>query len=454
MSSSRRASARARLDEALERTGSDALAYARVGNADVVRDQLLDLIAVRVFLHLSKTTKMTDDGRSQAFPSLVVDEQVYYHTDGARERLLCAKGTVPIEYGGGRYNIPVTAYAPSDFPNAAPTWYVTPTREMIVKANHACVEADGEVVLERLMTWNARSSSMREVGERMAEAFSVEPPVFSKPTRTTMATATNGEAGTGSLFASSSATATSRYPEINFGADSTARNARAAAFRGDGETRFEQTRESPTTSPRAEDAEEAGQLFRDRIIRSLTARLRDEAEARLGVDVELVESLLSRQSALYEKKMRLRQECAAYQKLCARYERDAHELDRATTVMEDWLRKHPPRHESTATTAATLERSPESILRPVDAVGRQILDAHVLDAAVEDTLDVLDELLNDGRIELDDYLRHVTRLCEKQFVARAEILVASRAQRDRGVVGGLQRVGSDADRASPRPSMI
>ena len=106
MSSSRRASARARLDEALERTGSDALAYARVGNADVVRDQLLDLIAVRVFLHLSKTTKMTDDGRSQAFPSLVVDEQVYYHTDGARERLLCAKGTVPIEYGGGRYNIP------------------------------------------------------------------------------------------------------------------------------------------------------------------------------------------------------------------------------------------------------------------------------------------------------------------------------------------------------------
>ena len=122
--------------------------------------------------------------------------------------------------------------------------------------------------------------------------------------------------------------------------------------------------------------------------------------------------------------------------------------------MEDWLRKHPPRHESTATTAATLERSPESILRPVDAVGRQILDAHVLDAAVEDTLDVLDELLNDGRVELDDYLRHVTRLCEKQFVARAEILVASRAQRDRGVVGGLQRVGSDAHRAFPRPSMI
>lgn len=389
---------------------------------------------------------MTDVARrAQAFPSLVVDEEVYYHTDGARERLLCARGTLPIEYGGGRYNIPTTCYAPSDFPNAPPTWYVTPTRDMVVKANHACVEADGEVVLGRVMTWNARTSSMREVGERLAEAFSVEPPVFSKPTTT--ARMTDGDArGVGSSFPSSSfatatSTSTSRYPDIDFGADS------SSAFRED----VEPTRESPTTSPRAEDALEARELFRDRIIRSLTSRLRDEAEARLGVDVEVIESLLSRQSALYEKKMRLRQECAAYQKLCARYERDAHELDRATTVLEDWLRKHPPpRPESAATTAATLERSPESILRPADAVSRQLLDAHVLDAAVEDTLDALDELLNDGKVELDDYLRHVTRLCEKQFVARAEILVASRAQRDRGVVGGLERVRSDADRASPR----
>ena len=392
---------------------------------------------------------MTDVARrAQAFPSLVVDEEVYYHNDGARERLLCAKGTLPIEYGGGRYNIPTTCYAPSDFPSAPPTWYVTPTREMVVKANHACVEADGEVVLGRVMTWNARTSSMREVGERLAEAFSVEPPVFSKPTAT--ARMTDGEArGVGSSFtssASSFANATSRYPDIDFGADSMAQDARSSEFRED----VEPTRESPTTSPRAEDALEARELFRDRIIRSLTSRLRDEAEARLGVDVEVIESLLSRQSALYEKKMRLRQECAAYQKLCARYERDAHELDRATTVLEDWLRKHPPRPESTATTAATLERSPESILRPADAVSRQLLDAHVLDAAVEDTLDALDELLNDGKVELDDYLRHVTRLCEKQFVARAEILVASRAQRDRGVVGGLERVRSDADRASPR----
>ena len=399
---------------------------------------------------------MTDVARrAQAFPSLVVDEEVYYHKDGARERLLCARGTLPIEYGGGRYNIPTTCYAPSDFPSAPPTWYVTPTREMVVKANHACVEADGEVLLGRVMSWNARTSSMREVGERLAEAFSVEPPVFSKPTAT--ARMTEGDArDVGSSFPSSAssftnATSTSRYPDIDFGADSTARDARSSAtFREDVETRFEPTRESPTTSPRAEDALEARELFRDRIIRSLTSRLRDEAEARLGVDVEVIESLLSRQSALYEKKMRLRQECAAYQKLCARYERDAHELDRATIVLEDWLRKHPPRPESPATTAATLESSPESILRPADAVSRQLLDAHVLDAAVEDTLDALDELLNDGKVELDDYLRHVTRLCEKQFVARAEILVASRAQRDRGVVGGLERVRSDADRASPR----
>ena len=76
MSSSRRTSARARLDEALERTGSDALAYARVGNADVVRDQLLDLIAVRVFLHLSKTTKTTNSATDPGpgFHGLVLEK--------------------------------------------------------------------------------------------------------------------------------------------------------------------------------------------------------------------------------------------------------------------------------------------------------------------------------------------------------------------------------------------
>lgn len=57
MSSSRRVSARARVNEALERTGSNALAYARVGNADVVREQLLDLIAVRIFLSRIRDAK-------------------------------------------------------------------------------------------------------------------------------------------------------------------------------------------------------------------------------------------------------------------------------------------------------------------------------------------------------------------------------------------------------------
>ena len=213
----------------------------------------------------------------------------------ARATLLCAKGTVPIEYGGGRYNIRGGRRRrrfSSGYHGA-----VTPTREMIVKANHACVEADGEVVLERLMTWNARSSSMREVGERMAEAFSAAAGVF-EIDADAMATATNGEADTGSLFASSSATATSRYPEINLARIRP--RVGAAAFRGDGE-RVSNRRESADDESEGGRRGRGGQLFRDRIIRSLTARLRDEAEARLGVDVSS-SSRSCRDNRRYEKR--------------------------------------------------------------------------------------------------------------------------------------------------------
>ena len=101
-------------------------------------------------------------------------------TPMARERLLCAKGTVPIEYGGERYNIPVTAYAPSDFPNVGRRG-VTPTRDD--RQGESRVRGGGwrggvgEVDdVERAIVEHARG------GERMAEAFSVERPVFRNPT--------------------------------------------------------------------------------------------------------------------------------------------------------------------------------------------------------------------------------------------------------------------------------
>jgi ESCRT-I complex subunit TSG101 len=58
--------------------------------------------------------------------------------------LLLAAGTIPMYYGGQRYNIPVEFWLPERFPLAAPICYVKPTPDMMIWPNHAFVDSSGE----------------------------------------------------------------------------------------------------------------------------------------------------------------------------------------------------------------------------------------------------------------------------------------------------------------------
>lgn len=46
---------------------------------------------------------------------------------------------------GVRYNIPVIIWLPERYPMHAPLVYVTPTPNMVIKHNHSCVDASGQV---------------------------------------------------------------------------------------------------------------------------------------------------------------------------------------------------------------------------------------------------------------------------------------------------------------------
>ena len=337
----------------------------------------------------------------------------YYHNDGSRERLLCAEGTIPIDYNGARYNIPVKMYAPSDFPAAAPTCFVTPTRDMIVKPNHTCVEADGMVVIERACRWDRRRK-MSDVAAALCDVFSAEPPLFSKPARGP------GNAGEATQRATMASTASVTPERVPFSV--------SVERRPSLNERLEQERRA-TTSPRAEDAAAAQAWFRQRAIESLTDRLKSGTERHLNANTQFIETLLAHQTELYARKINLEQEKAVLRSMCDQFERDAQELREATTTMERWLEAHPD------TDDASLDD--ENAIEAADATSRQLLNAHATDSAVEDALDALDELLNDGKVELDDYMRQVNKLCKQQFIARAEILVVSRIQRERGVTNGF-----------------
>lgn len=348
--------------------------------------------------------------------------------------MLCARGTIPIDYANARYNIPVRVYAPSAFPNVPPMCFVTPTADMIVKPNHGCVDANGRVDLTRVMRWDARTGRLSDVASTLSKAFSLEPPLFSKPNA-------GVQRSYSSNFGEEGRSATPSSAVSSRAADSVPFSVRPRATPSSSTRQREES--AASTSPRGVDANDARTWFRERAITALNMRLKAGAEHHLGESVLVIEKLLAYQTELYTRKISLEQEKVELRARRDRLEHDTQRLKDATAMMESWLEAHP---ETDATAV-----DPETAFRGADAVSEQLLDAHAKDSAIEDALDVLDELLNEGKVELDVYLRQVNKLCKSQFIARAEILVAARVQQERGVRNGLVGAASSAARQPSTP---
>lgn len=102
----------------------------------------------------------------------------FVSNDGQVVHLLCLRGTVPIEYRGGKYHIPVSIWLPELYPAQPPMVYVTPTAEMRIKPNHGAVDMQGHVYIEYLHMWNRAQSTLVELTSQLSIVFSNDPPVY------------------------------------------------------------------------------------------------------------------------------------------------------------------------------------------------------------------------------------------------------------------------------------
>lgn len=91
--------------------------------------------------------------------------------------LFYLSGVIPITYNGANYNIPVTIYIDPPYPNQPPRIFVTPTSDMMIKANHKSVDSNGRVYLPELTRWNPYSSNLVSIIGILSSVFSTEPPV-------------------------------------------------------------------------------------------------------------------------------------------------------------------------------------------------------------------------------------------------------------------------------------
>lgn len=102
--------------------------------------------------------------------------------DGREWNLLVFGGTIPIQYLGQTYNIPVEIFLTESFPDSAPHVFVRPTSNMIVKPGHSFVNPDGDVQLQYLREWNSSATwkcSLVELANHLMRECSREPPLFS-----------------------------------------------------------------------------------------------------------------------------------------------------------------------------------------------------------------------------------------------------------------------------------
>ncbi|CAD7928881.1 unnamed protein product [Amoebophrya sp. A120] len=97
--------------------------------------------------------------------------------NGATVQLFVLGGTFPIQYKGGRYNIPLTMYFDPPYPSKPPRCFITPSDGMRIKDRHNHVDRTGMVYLPYLNQWQM-ACTCGELIACMQQVFGEDPPVF------------------------------------------------------------------------------------------------------------------------------------------------------------------------------------------------------------------------------------------------------------------------------------
>ncbi|KAI4285511.1 MAG: hypothetical protein L6R38_000608 [Xanthoria sp. 2 TBL-2021] len=104
---------------------------------------------------------------------------VYTFEDGRSALLLNITGTLPVFFRGATYMFPISLWIPQEYPRTAPIAFVTPTKNMAVRAGQY-VSVEGRVYHPYLAGWKQDRSSIVELLSILQEVFAREPPVISR----------------------------------------------------------------------------------------------------------------------------------------------------------------------------------------------------------------------------------------------------------------------------------
>eukprot|EP01091_Cochliopodium_minus_P000898 TRINITY_DN107_c0_g1_i1.p1 TRINITY_DN107_c0_g1~~TRINITY_DN107_c0_g1_i1.p1 ORF type:complete len:431 (+),score=127.43 TRINITY_DN107_c0_g1_i1:33-1325(+) len=120
---------------------------------------------------------------TKQYQSLQPIADTFFYNNGNSMLLVCFTGTLPIKFNNTPYYIPIKLWLEKEYPRVCPNVYVTPTQGMAIKPKHKHVDSTGKCYFPYLNQWNQQTCHLLGLLIQMAQAFSEDPPVFSKPTQ-------------------------------------------------------------------------------------------------------------------------------------------------------------------------------------------------------------------------------------------------------------------------------
>eukprot|EP00246_Nothoceros_aenigmaticus_P011707 TRINITY_DN3306_c0_g1_i2.p1 TRINITY_DN3306_c0_g1~~TRINITY_DN3306_c0_g1_i2.p1 ORF type:complete len:423 (-),score=53.91 TRINITY_DN3306_c0_g1_i2:183-1451(-) len=367
----------------------------------------------------------------QDFPGLQVKTAMFTHNDGRTVNLLQADGTIPMYYQDVKYNIPVTMWLLEAYPRNPPLVYVTPTRDMIIKPRHPCVDGSGMVTVSYLQQWLYPRSNLVELVQNLSLVFGQDPPLYSRPpaipSRPPPPTPSFhgmnpmlGGGGGGGGYVNPNLPP----PHSPLGAPGNSQQIRPYP------PYTSQQQQPPSSQHPPSRTEHPSEVFKRNAVDTLTVRLQRDSEEITKDREREMENLFSTQSILTRRADEIEKGVRELQQEKEGLEAQLQVFLTNTDVLESWLKENDKVGE---------DLDIDSVYEPADALSKQLLDCTAADLAVEDILYSLDRAAQEGVIPVDQFLKHVRTLAREQFFHRATCAKVKQAQVSQHLAGMAAR---------------
>jgi ESCRT-I complex subunit TSG101 len=321
----------------------------------------------------------------RGYRGLAPKVEVFVFDDGDERNMINLAGTIPVQYRGVSYNIPVCFWLPPDYPAAAPLAYVQPTQDMQIKAS-ANVDQNGRVRVPYIAEWKQPGSSLVDLIQICTLIFGQSPPVFTKVK---------------SAVPQQLTTSFVSMPPVTASVSSTPAHPPAV--------RNERLCSSSSNNHNADDVDE--KHLRASLLSACEEILRDKLEEEFSARKAEVSCLHSTNKELLDGQERI----GAILTEVATKTTEVQAQTAALLRTEVELRSAAYRLSELDVPAAA---SADDVLVVSDPLQARLLDAFATDAAIEDVVYSLGEALHAGVIGCDVYLKKVRHLSRRQFHQR------------------------------------